>query len=224
MYTLLQSASGLTGSGTGCFSTSGIGALSCEALIALGTWALAIVTIVLAVITGLMMRTQVRETTRIAKAQISGAREESKARLLLYYQDKYDSPGMVRHRGRLASQVFDLSKRTNYRDILEPVPLFFESMGLLLREQHLDSTMVWNIFGNPAPLYWRAIKGFVAEERAEDKEYWAEFEYLVDEFYKIEMTRTGKNRAELEPDAKEVQMFLRAEILLAHAESKSSRD
>jgi hypothetical protein len=202
----------------GCFSTSGVGAMSCEALTAFGTWALTLVTIALVVVSWLIIGRQVKETTRIANEQISASREESKARLLLQYQDKYDSPGMVGHRGRLAAQLFDVSKRTSYRDVLETVPLFYESMGLLLREGHLDLNMVWNLFGNPAPLYWRALKGFVAEQRQEDSAYWSEFEYLVDECYKIEMARSRKSRAELEPSDVEVKMFLRAEALQARAE------
>jgi len=79
--------------------------------------------------------------------------------------------------------------------------------------------MVWNLFGNPAPLYWSALKGFVAEERREDPAYWSEFEYLVDECYKIEIARSGKSREDLEPSETEVKMFLRAEVILARAEA-----
>jgi len=169
------------------------------------------------------MRAQVRETARAAREQTSVAREESSVRLILYYQDKYDSPQMIAHREKLAVQVYDTSKRTHYRDILGAVPMFFESMGLVLREGHLDLNMVWNLFGNPAPLYWKALKGFVEEERKEDPAYWSEFEYLVDECYKIEMRRSGKSRADFEPSDLEVKMFLRHEVLLARPIGPASK-
>jgi hypothetical protein len=157
---------------------------------------------------------QMEVTERMANVHIETLREETRVRLMLHYQDSFWSPEMIRYRGKLAYQLRSAleSQNATFKEVGERVPLFFEEMGAFLRLGHLDRQTVWTLFGNPAPLYWAALKGFVAEQRAEDPHYWSEFEYLVEDvLYTIEIEATGKTREELEPGKEELVAFLNDE-------------
>jgi hypothetical protein len=136
----------------------------------------------------------------------------------MHYQDKFWGPAMTRYRVVLAQNLLPLfeqvvhpsNKERIFRAVRDPVPLFFEEMGALLRDGYLDLKMVWTLFGNPAPLYWAAMKEVVEYQRHEDPAYWTEFEYLVDRLNEVEIQR-GETA---EPDREEIKNFLNGEATM----------
>ncbi len=151
--------------------------------IALGTWVLAASTIWLAYST----RGLVEATKRGMREQNSIAQKESRLRILLQYEDRFDS--LAASRGLLAAQL--RSGGWAYEDIRDDIPNFFESLGALLHEGSLDLDMVWSFFSYYADHYHRALRRYIELDRQtnDDPTLWEEFDYLVEQLMSFEATK-----------------------------------
>jgi len=123
------------------------------------------------------------------RSQIKGAREVSGAEFLLRLNDRYNSKEMVKNRRDLAKVLAEGMRKEPPSAVLD----FFETVGLLMREELLKVELVWQYFGWPTLHYWQAVKKWVNEFRQQERDQtiYAEFEYLSGEMMKVEQRRRG---------------------------------
>ena len=86
---------------------------------------------------------------------------------------------------------------------------FFEHIGHLTREGHLDARDVWHTFGWWILIMDHDLRPLVNEERVESKTVFCDFEWLVKEISKIEKNEEGK---QLQVTTQTVLDFYREEI------------
>jgi|ERR1700733_4155226 len=167
-----------------------------ELWLVLGTWALVIVTVVLAYSTYRATRTDLR------------------LRLHLKFLDRFDEIRMRGHRKLLAQQLLASAP---HDDIQEDVMNFFEDLGAFLTLKHLDDDLLWGTFSFYITHWWSACKDYISEERqvqGNDESLFADFQEMVNHVYEMEAKARGKTRAMLEPSASEIRRFLQAEARL----------
>jgi hypothetical protein len=168
--------------------------------VAVGTWALVGVTLVLVVVTWRLGRRQI-------EGQLSVAREQLRVQFYLELRKQFDSP-LLRERKLLAQQ---LKAGAAHDEINERVLDFFEDLGMLVRRNYIDREMVWDTFSYYAKGWWSACKDYITVERADkggDPTLFSDFGDLVEMIYVDEMKKRGKMRAELEPSPLALQRFL----------------
>jgi hypothetical protein len=101
---------------------------SVEIALAVGTWALVLVT-------WLLGRQQIQ-------GQLSVAREQLRMQFFLELRRQFDGP-LVSERKLLAQKLKSGAPRD---EINEPVLDFFEDLGMLVRRDYIDREMVWDTF------------------------------------------------------------------------------
>jgi hypothetical protein len=114
------------------------------ALTAIASWALVAVTYIL------------------VRAQIKLSREDLKVRLQTNYEEKFEGPALISERKKLAEQLI---ANASHDEIQESVLNFFESVGMLLRRQYLNTDMVWCGFAFHGIRWWSACKDYILQER-----------------------------------------------------------
>jgi len=190
--------------------------------VAVGTWALAAVTLMLFRATkGLVKEAQASLAAQAAdsKQRAEDSKTDLKVRLHMTMEEKFDSDQMVLNRARLA---FWFLNKAPHDEIREPVLDFFESLAILDRRGMLDAELTWNSFSFYATRWWSACKGYVAEERKRQEEdpnqplSFTEFEAFAARLYDKEAQERGTARSEVEaePDSEETKKFLRDEFAL----------
>jgi Domain of unknown function (DUF4760) len=138
-----------------------------EIIVAAGTWALVIVTVLL------------------VRGQLSVAKEQRKIQLYLELRKEFDGP-LISARKLLARQLFD---GVPHDKINEPVMNFFEDTGMLVRRGYIDGDIIWETFSYYVKMWWGACKDYIARER-EDKDddtIFDDFEDLVERIYEDEI-------------------------------------
>jgi hypothetical protein len=158
---------------------------SINILIALSSWAIVIVTIIL------------------VTKQIRTAKKDLQIRTLMAYEEKFDSESMLKDRKKLAEQLRD---NAVHKEIRENVMNFFESLGMLLKRKAIDKKMVWGTFSYYC-IYWYEIsKGHIKDEQAlndNDETLFADFRYLAETMYVLDEKEKAKKKN------KEAKMDLR---------------
>lgn len=147
-------------------------------------------------------------TWLMIKKQVMLGQTDLKVRLQMSFEEKFGGSNMIEERKKLAGQIIG---QTKHEDIQEPILNFFESIGILLRRKYLDREMVWAGFAFYAIRWWSASKDYIFEERRRknnDNTIFEDFNYLIDELYKIEMQKRSLTRAELEPSQDDIKRFL----------------
>src|SRR5215472_11004820 len=114
-----------------------------EIIVAAGTWALVIVTVLL------------------VRGQLSVAKEQRKIQLYLELRKEFDGP-LISARKLLARQLLD---GVPHDKINEPVMNFFEDMGMLVRRGYIDGNMIWETFSYYVKMWWGVCKDYIARER-----------------------------------------------------------
>jgi hypothetical protein len=152
----------------------------------IGTWVLALGTIVLVLETRDSMRKQALDSER-----------DLKVRLHLAMEDRFDSGTFAVARAGLARQVL---AKAPHDEIQETVFDFFESLAILDRRRMLDDDLAWNTFSYYVTRWWAACKDYVIEERKLQREEripqsYVQFEAFATRLYDREpenSTRTSR--------------------------------
>jgi hypothetical protein len=171
-------------------------ALLVQIMIAVGTWALALI------------------TWWLVRRQLSTAKEQLKVQLYLEVRKEIDGGRLTSSRKRLAQQLLQDPSR---HDVQEDVMNFFEDMGMLFRRDYLDREMIWDTFGYYARMWWSACRNYIADERARhsrDETFFSDFEFLVERICEDDANRLKKARANLEPSQSDIKAFLDGEAQL----------
>lgn len=192
------------------------------------TAAVAVGALILGSIQAVLTRTAVRaaadqaETTRrMADDQRRLLEEDLKMRLLLHYEDRFESSDMQVSRSVLADRLLstrayrrDQPVRPEHYDIIrDDVPGFFESLGTIVRRQDLDVESVWIFFDHYARHYWAALAPYVAEDRSRHGEdIWEEFQGLVRAVEGFYQKRNNAPAPEI--DEEDVVEFLKEESVV----------
>jgi hypothetical protein len=141
--------------------------------VALGTWVLALSTLLLALGTMVMVAIQ---TTTLRHT----LRTDALSRLTALW----DSSAMRTRRRQVARWLLSVN-RSDDATFDDPrnaeVADFFEDVGALLRKKRLEFDLVWQAFSEDAVGWWVAIaEGFVESARRDgDPGTYSEYEYLV---------------------------------------------
>ncbi len=181
-------------SGIDWITAKGIGPFGWDAVAAVGTWLLAICTLIL-----------VMATRRIAKDQADTLRNESRVRLTVERRDRWESPEMISHRIPLAKLAINARNRNiPVAGIDHHVLAFFEGIGVLLRKGALDTDLVRALLSYVAKRYWAVLEDYVRQDQQNHPgaDLWCEFGYLVQEL--------GGPL----PTKDEIQVFLTEEVSL----------
>ena len=97
----------------------------------------------------------------------------------------------------------------------ESVLDFFETIGLLVRKNCLDAEMVWGNFGYYAIRWGFVCQTYISKERQiknNDETIFEDFQFLVEEMYKIEQVKRKKSRSDVTPTEQDIEEFLNDEI------------
>ena len=143
-------------------------------LVAIGTWALAVATIV-------ALRYQVKVAVRAIGAEAFSRSTE-----------RWDSPDMRGRRRRLAQAL--VSGGTVPENVILDVIDFFEDLGTALRAGSLSKEQAFNGFSTAARNYWAVCgQNFAGEQRKSgDPTFYTEFEYFVREMNRLQERKAGK--------------------------------
>lgn len=152
---------------------------------AIGTWIIALGTIALAYTN----RGLVDATRRGMGEQNRITQQESRLRILLQYEDRFDS--LVASRQRLALLLRTPGWR--YENIADDIPNLFESLGALARREAVDVDMVDAFFGYYACHYHFALRRYLEEDRRRnnDQRLWRAFYALEARLIDYEATADG---------------------------------
>jgi hypothetical protein len=114
---------------------------------------------------------------------------------------------LISARKSLARQLLDDAP---HDEIKETVMDFFEDMGMLIKNDHLDRDMVWGTFSFYAGHWWRACRDYIAKERERlsDDTLFADFEYLAEKLSKQDVEHRQMSRTALEPSPADIKAFL----------------
>jgi len=190
--------------------------------IALGTWALVVVTGALVMITYFLSKKQINilsnqiieqiNTSREQmKVQTDISREQMKIKIQLNLLDKFDNILMKSARSKLAKQII---AEAEHDEIQEDVIDFFEDVGTFLRREYLDKELVWADFSFYAIRWWSILKDYIFVERKRnnnDQTIFEDFETLVNILYEIESSKRKLSRSHLEPSSVDIEQFLKDE-------------
>jgi hypothetical protein len=117
--------------------------------------------------------------------------EDLKIRLLLRYEDRFESPAMMGLRRVLASRLLStgtyrrgaVMADTVYEVCGDEIPDFFESLATIHRRGHIDTELAWGQFDYWTRRYWAGLQSFVNKDRAETgSDVWRGFQELVTAF------------------------------------------
>jgi len=200
--------------------------------VALGTWALALATGGLYLVTRNLVRTTqtavIRQSddARSAMAQQSAdmrmAMDRQSAdlkidlsvRIHVMMEEKWDSDRMAVKRARLARSLLAGLKHDEIQEA--GVMDFFESLAILDRLGLIHRELLWNTFSFYATRWWTACRSYIQAERDRQREQgeplsFVEFEKLAADLYEQEAQKTSKTRALIEPDGDQLKQFLEDE-------------
>lgn len=160
-------------------------------MIAVGTWVLAVGTLI-------AIWVEVRDL-RVSRSAEAFAR----------FTERWDSPAMMWKRRRLAIALCDPKTRQVSSEIIESVIVFFEDLGTALREKYISEHAALSRFSYWTRQYWLACgKGYVERLRDQsgDIAYFKDFEIFVEEMKKEESKRGAHA-----PGAESIRAFLDSE-------------
>ena len=149
--------------------------------------------------------------------------EDLKTRLLLHYEDRFESPEMLAHRRTLADRlrnfgIYQTNKPiadSQYDVIGDEVLGFFESLRTMLRRGDIDPELVWGVFDYAARHYWTALSNYVREDRRRNGEdLWDDFDGLVKAMDRYYERKHGSPAPLI--DNEKVAEFLRQESQAGH--------
>jgi hypothetical protein len=158
-----------------------------ELFLVLGTWALVVVTICMAVSQSRMQRSDLQ------------------VRLQLTFIERWD--GLLMLNGRMRAAQYFLSETSE--EWSETVPNFFDDLGAFHSRGFLDEELIWRTFGYYGVRWWFASRDYILEERRDkdDNTIFDDFETLV----KVFLTRDRRNGIP-EPTSEQIKVFLHDEL------------
>lgn len=192
---------------------------SVQIAVAIGTWALVVGTWALVIVTYRLAKEQLSQVNRltqqqlsVVEGQLSTAKAQLQIQLYLEFRREFDG-SLLSERKLLSNQLLHAKP---HEEINEPVMNFFEDMGMLLRRDYLDRTMIYGTFSYYATRWWGACKDYIAKERADkgDDTLFGDFENLIAALYEDEMKERHKTRTALEPSPLALRSFLEDEARL----------
>jgi 5'-3' exonuclease len=114
-----------------------------------GTWALAVATILLVLITLVIGWSQAQDAKESREQQDKDAMELIRVQVALEFDKAFDSVEMRNARRRLARQLLENKKVTEDR-----VADFFENVGLYMHKGRIDEDTVYNSYSVMIEGYW----------------------------------------------------------------------
>ena len=100
---------------------------------------------------------------------------------------------------------------------LDEVYNYFETVGIYLKVNALDTEMTWATFEHWAVHYWYAGQTYIRHEREEDHTIWEYYEYLVTTL--IKFGAKYNPTVERPPNSDQIKRFLLDERDLLQAKS-----
>jgi len=183
----------------------------------LGTWALVLVTLLVAAITKRSVRVQqdaVGEQQKIARSQLS-------ITLHMDMEERFERPAMLRERARLARLLMANATRD---EIAEAVPNFFDSLAILYQLDYLLPDLTYNSFSFYATHWCAALRKWFTDERAaqpNDPTLYVEFQRFADKMLDTTARKLGTTRNAIEPTPELIRDFLEGEAMRGDAPSRA---
>jgi len=169
--------------------------------LALGTWILAIVTIV------------------AVGRQVAASKNAAQQTLFVQLTREYQGSSMRLLRknfaGWLHAYLLDVARAPDpLAD--ETVLEFLENLGYLTRKDYLHIDFVWNYFSDTVIGFWNAARNPIAQRRADhsDPQLFSELEWLYGELLKFDAERSRKTIAEVTWSPAKTKIFLVGEMNL----------
>lgn len=170
-----------------------------EAVTAIGTWALAVGTV-------LMVWLQLKFMRRSLSADVF-------ARLT----EKWDSTSMRKRRKHLAQALLTKRPEEVESRLVEDVINFFEDLGTMLRNKYLETETIWHAFSTSIRLYWAGCgEKYVTDmrDRFSDPTFYTEFEFLAKKMDSKEARKRRKKLSEVKLSTRAVTVYLNEESRL----------
>ena len=187
-------------------------------LTAYASWALVLITFVLAGITFLGVWSQKEDALKQYEYQrkdTEAQREDAKALLsaqISVEMDKqFDSPEMRNARRRLAAELLSKKEVTETR-LLD----FFDKVAMYTHQDLIDQDIVYSSYSYWLERYWPAIKTSIEEFRKleNDSGFYQDTEELYGEMLADDAKELGKSVDQVAPSKKEIRRFLEEEATL----------
>ncbi len=198
----------------------------------LGTWVLALSTILvsratwrLVTTTQTAMKQQASDAKAATDRQSADVKIDLSVRLHMMMEEKWDGEAMAIQRSQLARQLL---AKAAHDEIHEAVMDFFESLAILYRLDLVHKELAWNTFSFYGTRWWTACRDYIFAERHKQREdnepmSFTEFEKFADKLIEREATARKKARSAIEPNADDIRQFLCEEALLCPQEAEPSR-
>jgi hypothetical protein len=188
------------------------------ALGTLGTWLLALIAFASFWVQFYFTRQQLTEARKGFTDSLAVQREVSRnevgTRLYLTMTARFDRPRMDKARKRLAEHFLDEEPD---EELDEYVLSFYEDLGSLLREGHLNEELAYHAFSYPAERWWILCSGYVSRLRTRkgDRYLFSEFEFFANRMFEMDVTKLKIPRTDLEKlEPTEREEFLKSEAEL----------
>ncbi|HLW59600.1 MAG TPA: hypothetical protein VKV57_06690 [bacterium] len=153
--------------------------------------AAAVLALGVAIWQGTIARQAIAEQHRTAREQLRMMHEDLKMRLLLDYEQRFETSEMMARRRALAGHLLGsgaykadaVMQDSTFAVIGDEVPNFFESLATMHDRKHIDTAMAFEFFYHWGLHYWVALHGFVRKDRATNgDDLWNGFQSLMDNF------------------------------------------
>ncbi len=184
-------------------------------VLVLATWALVAVSWIAAWRTLKDQRAAAAEQQKLGRDAIAQQQETARIQLAvrahLDMEERFDRGAMLRERAYLARQLI---RGAPPEAIIEAVPDFFESLGILDRLGYLLPDLTYNSFSVYVIYWWAALKDWIRGEREadEDPTLYEEFEQFAIKLMDEEARHRGTTREVIEPtSADDMREFLDGE-------------
>jgi hypothetical protein len=209
-----------------------------EMITALGTAALALVTVFLATDARKGMHEQIqqqkaaqerqfteqqriqldqfKEQRRILDEQFQEQRMAHSLDIMLKLSDRWDSEKMRQARKESAAKHLSGRSAPSANDPSQPILWFFETLGMIAKYAHIDPYMIWCEFGYVVCLYYSAFKSGISNLQKEtgDSSFYEQFVWLNSQMLELECKSRNIDAAAAEPNAAALKSFLESETSL----------
>lgn len=159
------------------------------------SWALAIITIIIAGITFWGIWSQKEDARTLLSAQISVEMDK-----------QFDSPEMRRARRSLAAELLLGKKELTETRLLD----FFDKVAMYTHQDLIDQDIAYSSYSYWVERYWPAVKSNISEFRKQENEsgYYEDFEELNGEMLADDAKDSGKSVDQVTPSKSEIHRFL----------------
>ena len=201
-------------------ATAASAAFSWEAVTAISTAVVAVLTLGIAIFNWAL----VRETRLAVERQLREQRQSHSVDLMLKMSGRWESAELAQVRRQLATLLvrrrandqFDGAAKNALLGASQQVMSFFETLGIMVARAGVDPEIVWGEFAYWTIRYYLALEASIERMRADrkDRSFYASFQWLCEQLLAIDAKRNSVPVEHARPNSGDIDNFLAEERAL----------